>query len=138
MNKLVIFAFLVIASAGVRATELGCPPTLEVTETLASSLGEWSEGHSNEPHRLAGATIFDGRPSEMASLIGDTTVLSRTQTRTSWSLDPSREYWLLCSYASTGVTLFRAIPRTAKACVVTYSRTSRIAGLPEILKLECR
>jgi hypothetical protein len=138
MNRRLISVVLLLASTGARGTELSCPPTLKVHESLVSSRGDWSEGRSKEPHRLAGVTIFDGPPSQMASVIGAENVLSRTQTRTTWSLDPNREYWLLCSYANTGVTLFRAIPRTAKACVVTYSSISSIAGLPEILKLQCR
>jgi hypothetical protein len=138
MNKLLITVALLSASSAAFAIELGCPPRVEVNEKLVSGYRDWSEGRSEEPHRLAGITIFDGPPSEMASLIGTDKVLSKTKTRTSWSFDGDHEHWLLCSYANTSVTLSRAIPKVVKTCAVTYSRITSIAGLPEILKLECR
>lgn len=71
---------------------LGCPPSLLVNEKLARPVDGWIEGRTSEPHRLAGITTFDGKPEELASLVGDERALPRKRMRSTWGFEKGREY----------------------------------------------
>ena len=118
--------------------ELSCPEIIQVTGALAIPVEGWTEGRADEPHRLAGVTMFDGKPEERASLVGTERIISKTQTGTTWNFAKGRQYWLTCSYAGTGVVLSTAIPGTIGSCTVTYARNVRVSGLPEIQRIDCK
>jgi hypothetical protein len=121
------------------AVEPDCPAAIKVEEKLLGPLENgWTEGHADEPHRLAGITIFDGRPEERASLVPTERVISATRSLATWSFVKGRQYWMTCSYSGTGVVLSRAIAGTVASCSVTYARNVRVAGLPEIQRMECK
>jgi len=116
----------------------GCPTSIEVHEKLAGRFPGWTEGRTAEPHRLASVTLFDGPPEQGASLVGDEQTPSETEMVVRWSFtEHQRPYWLSCSYANTGVTLSRSIPPRIRSCSVTYARRVLIAGMPQVLRIDC-
>jgi hypothetical protein len=116
-----------------------CPAAIKVEEKLLGPVEDgWTEGRANEPHRLAGITIFDGKPEERAALVPMERAISTTRSLATWSFVKGRQYWLTCAYSGTGVVLSRAIAGTVAACSVTYARNVRVAGLPEIQRMECK
>jgi hypothetical protein len=130
---------VLLASPLARSSDaVQCPDSIRVAEKLAAAADGWTEGASDEPHRLAGITLFDGKPEERASLVGEERVLSKAKLQVTWPLAKGREYWLSCSYASTGVVLSRRLPEAVRSCTATYSRNVRVAGLPELLRLDCK
>lgn len=131
-------AALLLAAAPAVPEVAGCPGTIAVKQSLDGPVPGWSEGRVAEPHRLAGITIFDGKPEQLAALQGEDRVLSKTKTATSWKFAENREYWMRCSYAGTVVTLDRLLPRTTSRCTITFSRHVRVGGLPEIQQVDCR
>jgi len=129
----------VAASVGLPTGVLpGCPDSVRIDERLSAPVVGWTVGHSSEPHRLAGITLFDGKPAAGASLVGDDQPPTPSTSATTWTLAKKRVYWLSCSYAGTNVTLAREIPSELRSCSATYSNTVHVAGLPELIHFECR
>jgi hypothetical protein len=65
-----------------------------VSEQLSAPVPGWTEGRGQEPHRLSGVTLYDGKPEERASLVGTERPLSKREERVTWSFAKDREYWL--------------------------------------------
>jgi hypothetical protein len=126
------------ASAGVTPSLLPpCPESVQIDEKLSAPVVGWTVGRSSEPHRLAGITLFDGKPALGASLVGDDQAGHASSSVTTWALAKRKEYWLSCSYAGTNVTLTREIPSALRSCSAVYSNSVRIAGLPELTRFTC-
>ena len=63
---------LVALAAGLAAAEdVGCPPRISTTQTLAQPAAGWVDKKNTSPNVLAGLTFFDGPPEEQASLAPD-------------------------------------------------------------------
>ena len=134
-------AFLLAGSAAAGATTSSlppCPESVQIEDKLSAPVAGWTADRSSEPHRLAGITLFDGKPALRASLVGDDQVGPGSSSVTTWTLARNRDYWLSCSYAGTNVTLTREIPADLRYCSATYSKIVRIAGLPELTRFACR
>jgi hypothetical protein len=111
------------------SADAGCPLKIAVTQNLAAPQHGWSEGHDKLPVELAGVTVFDGPPEQLASLVPDAGADTADTTSDIWNLEANeRGYWLTCHYASTTVTLTRQLPATATRCEVVYEKELHFAG----------
>ena len=109
--------------------DVSCPMSISVTQNLAAPATGWTEGRENLPTELAGVTVFDGPPEELASLVPDGDSEDGNTTEF-WTLDANpRGYWITCHYSSTTVTLTQRLPETAtRRDVVREKETSFIGG----------
>ena len=127
---------LVIAGAGGEAgaqVDAQCPRSIQTQQTLVGAFKGWV-GHVDDPFAggtgrrdarapiksdLRQVTLYDGHPSEKASLAPDRTEKNRNSWDLSYDNRP-RAYWIGCHYGGTNVMLISELPRGIKACEVFY------------------
>jgi hypothetical protein len=134
-----LLALTIAASPLSAADAVHCPPTIEVKQQLAAPVPGWSVTSDGMRHELAGLTFFDGNPEDKASLAPDKNATLKGKSVASWTFDAGgRPIWVACQYAGTSVVLTRELPKTTRACSVTYTVGVTIAGLPVIEKVDCK
>jgi hypothetical protein len=112
--------------AGAQAT---CPSTLTVAQTASAPAPDWTVTYSGYPTAVAGVTVFDGPPSEQASLVPDNEKTMEDTVVQTWKLAASaRGYWLQCEYANTTAQISRRLPAEVTRCDVTSERNMRFGG----------
>ncbi len=135
-------AILIVTSAAysarAAAADISCPATIQ-TAQKASAPSPWAVDYGALPIALAQVTIFEGPPSEQASLVYDSEKKLSKETVLTWNLGPStRGYWLQCAYSSTTAMISRRLPDSVKHCEVRLARDSSFAnGQPVVNKAEC-
>lgn len=120
------------------AAGIGCPATIQ-TEQKASAPAPWAVSYGALPIALAQVTIFEGPPSEQASLVYDKEKKLPKEIVLTWNLGPStRGYWLQCAYSSTTATISRRLPDSVKHCEVSLARDNTfVNGQAVVNKAEC-
>jgi hypothetical protein len=111
------------------------PETIMVEQCLEQPVANWEAGKINAPHILQRLSIYDGHPSNKASLIPDQTKTNEQGQQVAiWQLTNNKEdqYWITCSYTGTSVEYIRPIPSTASVCEVTYNSQISVIGYPAI------
>jgi hypothetical protein len=136
--RIALLAALLVVTLSSWAEEPNCPATIVVEESLKQSPAGWAQGRSDLPRRLAGITIFEGDPKDLASLIGEQRKTSRNMMVSTWRFEPGAQYWISCTYSGTRIVLSRPIPPSYRAVVITYDMGVTIDGVPEIQKTEWR
>jgi len=113
--------------------------SIETAQKLAVPQPGWIEGVSKLPTDLAGVSVFDGPPEEMADLVPDDGKKTADTTSQVWILSKNeRGYWLTCRYSSTTVTLTRQLPPTVTRCEIIYEKNqSFIGGEPVVRSVKC-
>ena len=113
---------LCLPPSAVMAEDFQCPDHVvaqTVMEPLeAGSPWEIRAGENGGFRTLAGITIFDGTPEEMASLAPDT---QDGQSVWTFAAQKQRKIWLECNYNNTPLKLARALPDTVTRCVSAAS-----------------
>jgi hypothetical protein len=102
---------------------------IEVEERLVAPQPGWTEGLSGLATELAGVSVFDGPPEELAELIPDDGTDATDVRSDIWNL-PKNDlgYWLTCRYSSTTVTLTRRLPATVTRCEAVYEKEIHFVG----------
>ncbi len=92
------------------------------------------------PHVLAGVTIYDGPPADLASLVGDGSAKRGGKVISTWLFrEPfPKGAWITALYAGTTLTLTRRLPDDVRELRVTYDPKVTIDGYPSIEKIEIR
>ena len=109
--------------------DVSCPMAIEVEEKLVAPQPGWTEGQSGLPTELAGISVFDGPPEELAELVPDDGAHAGDMRSDIWNLPRNdRGYWLTCRYSSTTVTLTRQLPATVTRCEAVYEKGIHFVG----------
>jgi hypothetical protein len=113
------------ASAG---AEVSCPDQLSVQQRADAPDG-WSVSYGEQAPRLAGLALFDGPPSNRASLKFDRRKQTGRELTLVWILrETPRSHYLQCSYERTTATIATALPPGLRQCEVVFDRTSTYPG----------
>jgi hypothetical protein len=125
---LIAFA-CVIAAPNLARAESSCPPMVVVEQKASAPGPDWSVSYSGYQTAVAGVTIFDGPPSEQASLVPDSEKTSGDNLIQIWQL-PKRDrgYWLQCNYANTTAQISRRLPASFTRCDVVSDRNMHFGG----------
>lgn len=134
--KILLVAALIACSLS--GETVSCPAEIRVDQKIAAPVEGWSASREDIPHHFAAVTFFDGNPSEGASLVYDRRRSLGTKWTATWNFSQDRTYWLRCSYAGTNVVLEKQLAKTLRSCTVTYNGQAQVAGLPEIVAIDCR
>ena len=120
------------------AAGISCPAAIQ-TEQRASAPSPWAVSYGALPIALAQVTIFEGPPSEQASLVYDNEKKLPKETVLTWNLGPSTHgYWLQCAYSSTTAVISRRLPDSVKHCEVRLARdNTSVNGQAVVNKAEC-
>jgi len=125
----------VLAAPAAAFADVSCPLRIEVDERLAAPQSGWTEGLSGLPTELAGISVFDGPPEELADLIPDDGADVADARSDIWNLtENDRGYWLTCRYASTTVTLTRRLPDTVTRCEAVYEKEIHFVGGDSVVR----
>jgi hypothetical protein len=137
LQAILVVAITVYTSLAA-AAGIGCPATIQ-TEQKGSAPAPWAVSYGALPIALAQVTIFEGPPSEQASLVYDIEKKLPKEIVLTWNLGPSTHgYWLQCAYSSTTATISRRLPESVKHCEVRLARDSTfVNGQPVVNKAEC-
>ncbi|MGA9723524.1 MAG: STY0301 family protein [Candidatus Binatus sp.] len=126
--NLIAFACTIVAPQIARA-QATCPATISVEQKASAPAADWTITYSGFQTAVAGVTIFDGPPSQQASLVPDNEKTIGDAVTQTWRLVKSdRGYWLQCEYANTTVQIYRRLPADVSRCDVTYERNVRFGG----------
>jgi hypothetical protein len=118
-----------IAAPQLARAESSCPPQVAVGQKASAPGPEWSVSYSGYQTAVAGVTIFDGPPSEQASLVPDKEKTSGDNLIQIWQLPKSdRGYWLQCNYANTTAQISRRLPASVTRCDVVFDHNMRFSG----------
>jgi hypothetical protein len=129
----------VLALPTVALADVSCPMKIDVDEKLTVPQPGWTEGLSGLPTELAGISVFDGPPEELADLVPDDGVDAADARSDIWNLPKNdRGYWLTCRYSSTTVTLTRQLPATVTRCEAVYEKEIHfVGGDPVVRSVAC-
>jgi hypothetical protein len=118
-----------IAVPHLACAESSCPAEINVDQRAAAPSPDWAVSYSGYKTAVAGVTIFDGPPSEQASLVPDNDKTSGDDLVQTWQLTKSdRGYWLQCNYANTTAQISQRLPASVSRCDVVYDRNVRFGG----------
>jgi hypothetical protein len=137
LQAITLVAIAVCASRA-RAAGISCPATIQ-TEQKASAPAPWTVDYGALPIALAQVTIFEGPPSEQASLVYDNEKKLPKEMVLTWNLGPNkRGYWLQCAYSGTTATISRRLPDSVKRCEERLARDSFfVNGQSVVNKIDC-
>jgi hypothetical protein len=131
----VISAMFVAALPAVALADVSCPMKVDVEEKLAAPQAGWTEGLSGLPTELAGISVFDGPPEDLAELVPDDGTDAADARSDIWNLPRNdRGYWLTCRYSSTTVTLTRQLPPTVTRCEAVYEKEIHFVGGDSVVR----
>jgi hypothetical protein len=133
----ITLAAIAACTSRAAAANIGCPATIQ-TEQKASAPQPWTVGYGALPIVLTQVTIFEGPPSEQASLEYDNEKKLPKEIVLTWTLGPSkRGYWLQCAYSSTTAIISRRLPDTVKRCDVRLARDNNVNGQEIVNEAAC-
>jgi hypothetical protein len=123
-----LLAALAAAHASLARAEVSCPDQLSVQQRAEAPQG-WSVNYAETSPRLAGVALFDGPPSNRASVKFDQRKQTDRELTLVWKLrDSPRSHYLQCSYERTTATIATALPPGVRECEVVFDRTSSYPG----------
>jgi hypothetical protein len=136
---LILFA-CTLAAPQIACGQSTCPAELAVEQKASAPSPDWTVGYSGYKTGVAGVTIFEGPPSEQASLVPDSDNTTKDRVVQTWRLLKSnRGYWLQCQYANTTAQIYRRLPADTTRCDVTYERNVFFGGGSRVVKrAECK
>lgn len=117
------------------------PGAIETKQHGESVSAEWKVSTSNVHNRLAGVTVYDGRPEEMVSLVPDSEEqVGKHNAIATWKFEkpPTGNFWIELSYCSTSIVLSQSLPKDIRELRITYNTLVNVCGLPEIVRIEYR
>ncbi len=119
--------------------EVACPDQVSVQQQAQPPAG-WSVSYSGAGALLSAVTIFDGPPSNRASLKYDARRQTRRELTLTWTLRNSpRNHYLQCSYEQTTAQLSMALPPGTRECQVVFDRTTSYpSGALPVKRMVCR
>ena len=135
-QTLILMAFAcAIAPAHFARAESACPATVTVDQRASAPAPDWTVSYSGYQTAVAGVTIFDGPPSQQASLVPDSEKPSGDNLVQIWQLPKSdRGYWLQCNYANTTAQIARRLPESVSRCDVVYDHNMHFAGGGDVVR----
>jgi hypothetical protein len=130
MKRVILIALAcAIAAPRLASAESACPAEVTVEQTASAPSPDWTVTYSGYQTAVSGVTIFEGPPSQQASLVPDNEKTSDDKEIQTWQLAKSdRGYWLQCQYANTTAQISRQLPASVARCDVVYDRNMRFGG----------
>ena len=133
---LLLFLGATVWAGAARAEIVACPDQLAVQQSVTPTPAGWQSFDSQDAHPLAGVSLSEGHPSELATLVPTSDRKQGKVAVTTWSFIPSKDgYWLSCLYAGTSMAVTRKLPDGVKSCRVESDAQT---NPPSPTKIECR
>jgi hypothetical protein len=121
--SLAALALAIASVSPARAAQILCPREIKVAQQATAPGAEWTVTYNGMAAELAGVTIYEGPPSENASMVYDSESKLHGGVVQTWKFQPSTHgYWLKCRYTNTSGEIARKLPAGIKQCTVAYER----------------
>ncbi len=133
--------FLASAKSEAQQTTPTCPPALTESAPPAPPNTHWQsmiymgKGES----RLESVMLFDGHPSELASLMPDQSKDSHAESISTWRIqasDAKRGVWIACTYSNTNAIFTMQLPPRLRQCRMTQRRHMK-GAVAEMKSFSC-
>jgi hypothetical protein len=95
-----------------------CPEKIETPPVLIENHPGWKSFANPQPQYFDQISLTSGLPDQNATLVPDIDSPRRIE----WSLSPGEEYWLVCNYLASNVSLARRLPVNVQRCFVKRKR----------------
>lgn len=115
LNAIVISILLMSGSGICFAQTFSCPEKIE--PPAAASIDNypgWKSFSSARPQYFDRLSLTSGSPDQEAFLVPD----FDTKKLSGWNLNAGEEYWVVCNYLSSNVSLAQRLPANLKQCSV--------------------
>ena len=102
-----------------------CPGSIQTNQSLTEPLGEgWDsfDDKMNGQKNFNSIQVYDGHPSEGASLIPDN---ENSKKDPYWTNQTVKGLWFACFYNQTSVRIVKNIPKEVKRCTLKYQPKQR-------------
>lgn len=113
-----------------------CPDRIALAEVAQSTYPSWeiTADKGKVDRYLESILLFDGHPSEMASLVPTKTAQSHAKITATWILpkpEAGRAYWLACAYRNSMTLLAKRLPDSVSRCRFTQKTlpSGALAGI---------
>jgi hypothetical protein len=137
MILVLIFSFELDAQILKGFNQLELPKTPLVMQQIKSVHPGWTMSLDDANHVLKNITVYDGNPSELASLIPDKANRNRKEIYSVWYINSEQKMytWIKCEFSGTSVTLSQPVPLGTKEIRVYYIPNIIIDGTRQIEKI---
>jgi hypothetical protein len=99
-----------------------CPASIVVTETASAVPEGWKATGRNGERRLFNVSVALGPFEQLAEQVPEDKDTGKLTSDAIWDLPAGQEFWLVCHYASSNVTLVRKLDPGIRRCVASYKR----------------
>jgi hypothetical protein len=135
-------ALLTSSAASAAPLEIQCPDRIALEEVARASYPSWelTADKGKIDYYVESIRLFDGHPSEMASLAPAKTTQAQGRIVDTWLLPPAesgRVYWVACAYRNSMTLLTKRLPDTVSRCRLTQ-KTQRSGALAGIESFVCQ
>lgn len=133
-------SFCLCCLFGVSSAANLCPSELKVNEAVSDIDQGWEAitDPARRGYRLDGVRVYFGHPSNLASLVPDSSERAGNVLVSVWHFSAGVEkYWLACSYQNTRQIAIKELNAGIKFCQLKQQLT-RSGSLLKIQSIECR
>jgi hypothetical protein len=117
----VALAWLALAGK-VRAEAPICPPSIVVSETVRTVPDGWKTVTGDGLRRLDNVSVSQGPFEHLAALAPEDRETGKLTSEAIWAVRTGEEFWLVCHYANSNVTVTRKLEPDIRRCVVSYKQ----------------
>lgn len=114
LHAVFLSAVVMSASGACAAQTFSCPEKIESPATPVGNYPGWKAFSSTRPQYFDRISLTSGSPDQEASLVPDVD----NKKLVSWNLSAGEEYWVVCNYLSSNVSLAQRLPANLKQCSV--------------------
>ena len=141
MNLALHLNFVVLSAMPVlcAAAQFQCPSSIDIEETLRTSISPWEKVVSPQGYHLDRAFVFNRHPSEGGSQVPDKTIKSKRVLRDMWYFPEkkSERFWIGCSYLRSNTVLVQPVGAGLGQCEVTYE-TLPSGKILKLASIQCQ
>jgi hypothetical protein len=112
-----------LALAGrARAEAPLCPPSIVVSEVARTVPDGWKTVSGDGLRRLDNVSVSQGPFEHLAALAPEDRETGKLTSEAIWAVRTGEEFWLVCHYANSNITVTRKLDPDIRKCVVSYKQ----------------
>ena len=111
-----------VLSGMARAEPPICPPSIVVAEMVRTVPDGWKTVTGDGQRRLDNVSVSQGPLEHLTALAPEDRETGKLTSEAIWDVHTGEEFWLVCHYANSNVTVTRKLDPDIKRCVVSYKQ----------------
>lgn len=122
--------------------ELMCPPTIAISQKATTPPPGWDVSNQAMRIEVSGVTVYDGPPTELASLRPREEETADNKFVATWKFhkkgNSGQGYWIECDYTHTNVVLSKRVPDSVGKCSAYFDKESKVENNYVFERMECK